>query len=104
MGTQTSIHMELAELWTVETVRSEERPPGLEHPGDLGQEPVLKLHGGNVVQHDERRRCTECVVGEGEPGRVSMDDLDVRAGKPFGELRRQDGIDLDGCQLAHLLP
>ena len=87
--------MERVELLARRAVGRDEPAAGPQHPSELGEDPVLGVDGRHVVQHVERDRAAEPVVGQVERGRVAEHDHDVGAREPGRERVREHRVDLD---------
>ena len=87
-----------------QAVAGHQRSAGPQHPGNLGEQPILELVGRHVMQHREARRAGEPGVGIGERRRVAAHDLHRgNVGETVGQHGRQLVVDLDRRQLRHRL-
>ena len=68
--------------------------PRARAPGPARRRPGPAGRRGDVVEHVERGRPGEAVVGEVERGRIPDHHLDVPAARPLGQGRRQPLVDL----------
>lgn len=73
-------------------VDRDEHTAGTEDPRDFGEDSVLRVVAGNVVQHVEGPGTREPIVGELERGGIAVDDVDVGSREPPSEIAgKRDG-------------
>ena len=65
---------------------------------DLGEEPVLELDRGDVVEHGQTHGTGEPVGRQAGVGRIGADHLDVGPGEPLAQRGGEVTVDLDRGQ------
>ncbi len=85
----------------IEGVLADEDAAGTEDPPDFGEESVLVLGGGHVVEDRETGHRREPIRLEPALGGVGADDLDARAGQAPAKRSGQCRVHLDGGEMGH---